>query len=173
MMRAQNTVPVHMDYLVLFLLFGCALTLLTTVWHGRFLLFAAQRAPQRPRFPSLPLHNRPKLPSDDRLAHLHCEPYGGPNDEAAQAMVYWQVIPSDHQYRSPYFMDDNTERYLTFEPDGGGFNNIRMAMEVVMTLAVAMGRTLVLPPGASNSRMRRVWYLPYHMVPCLPDLLPL
>jgi GDP-fucose protein O-fucosyltransferase len=43
---------------------------------------------------------------------------------------------------------DQTEQYLTFEPDEGGWNNIRMAMETVLAMAVAMGRTLVLPPEA-------------------------
>lgn len=43
---------------------------------------------------------------------------------------------------------DGTEQYLTFEPDAGGWNNIRMAMETVLAMAVAMGRTLVLPPEA-------------------------
>ena len=35
---------------------------------------------------------------------------------------------------------------MTFDPDAGGFNNIRMSMETVFGLAHAMGRTLVLPP---------------------------
>ncbi|KAL7535423.1 hypothetical protein ACHAXR_009712 [Thalassiosira sp. AJA248-18] len=37
-------------------------------------------------------------------------------------------------------------RYLTFEPDTGGWNNIRMSLEVIVTLAALSGRTLVLPP---------------------------
>ncbi len=49
---------------------------------------------------------------------------------------------------SPMKKSDGSEQYLTFEPDGGGWNNIRMAMETVLAMAVAMGRTLVLPPEA-------------------------
>lgn len=38
------------------------------------------------------------------------------------------------------------EKYITFEPWPGGFNNIRMSLEMAAALAVAMDRTLVLPP---------------------------
>jgi hypothetical protein len=38
-------------------------------------------------------------------------------------------------------------RYLVFQPDGGGWNNIRMAAETAMVFALASGRTLVLPPN--------------------------
>jgi GDP-fucose protein O-fucosyltransferase len=56
-------------------------------------------------------------------------------------------IPSDSHYQSPFHVrPDQEEQYMTFEPDGGGWNNIRMAMETVVGLAIATGRTLVLPP---------------------------
>jgi len=37
-------------------------------------------------------------------------------------------------------------RYLTFEPDTGGWNNARISFEIVVLLAALSGRTLVLPP---------------------------
>ena len=70
----------------------------------------------------------------DTLATLSCEVHGGPDNEASQEMVYWHDIPSDTKYKSPLFRQDGVERYLTFEPDGGGWNNIRMAMETVIGL---------------------------------------
>jgi hypothetical protein len=83
-----------------------------------------------------------------KLAGLQCnELYGGPTNDTnvEKEMSYWLDIPSDATYRSP-FMDSSNERYLTFEPDHGGWNNIRMAMETAVVMSHAMGRTLVLPP---------------------------
>ena len=33
--------------------------------------------------------------NDNALAGLSCDAYGGPTDDKAQEMVYWQDIPSD------------------------------------------------------------------------------
>lgn len=79
------------------------------------------------------------------LAGLSCEQFGGPNKEAAKEMVYWQDIPADSLHVSR-FRKRGVPQYLTFEPDRGGWNNIRMALETVIGLAFGMGRTLVLPP---------------------------
>lgn len=38
------------------------------------------------------------------------------------------------------------KRYLTFEPDTGGWNNLRMSFENLLLYAAVSGRTLVLPP---------------------------
>lgn len=40
----------------------------------------------------------------------------------------------------------NELKYLVFEPDRGGWNNIRMAAETAMIFAHATGRVLVMPP---------------------------
>jgi hypothetical protein len=40
--------------------------------------------------------------SSPRAAHLSCQKHGGPEDEFAQEMVYWQDIPSDARYVSPF-----------------------------------------------------------------------
>jgi hypothetical protein len=77
------------------------------------------------------------------IAGLSCKDHGGPDDESAQEMVFWSDIPSDSTHISPFY---DPEKYLTFEPDIGGWNNIRMAYETLLVLAHATGRTLVLPP---------------------------
>lgn len=101
-------------------------------FHEQHFLTAVQDALQKPS----PQHH---------LKGLLCEKYGGPSPEVAQEMVYWSDIPSDAEYVSPFLSTTETQ-YMTFEPDGGGWNNIRMSMETVLTMAIAMGRTLVLPP---------------------------
>ena len=83
---------------------------------------------------------------DHPLAGLDCTPHGGPDNEKAAEMVFWEDIESDSKYKSPFLRDDGPTQYLTFEPDHGGWNNIRMAMETTLVMAHAMGRTLVLPP---------------------------
>lgn len=80
-----------------------------------------------------------------QVAGLNCDRYGGPSEEIAAEMVYWRDIPSDSDFVSPFAKYGPEKKYLTFEPDEGGWNNIRMGMETAVALAFAMGRTLVLP----------------------------
>ena len=83
------------------------------------------------------------------VAGLDCSEHDGPAEaDFAKEMVYWRDIPTDNSWTSPFKKTDPSDRqYLTFEPDGGGWNNIRMSMETVLTMALAMGRVLVLPPS--------------------------
>jgi hypothetical protein len=41
-------------------------------------------------------------------------------------------------------------RYVVFQPDTGGWNNIRMALEIVIIFAKVTGRILVIPPKVGN-----------------------
>ena len=57
-----------------------------------------------------------------------------------------KLIPDDAAYVSPLLLGHQVEQFLTFEYISGGWNNVRMAIECVLVLAHATGRTLVLPP---------------------------
>jgi hypothetical protein len=75
----------------------------------------------------------------NRVAGLSCKLHGGPSDEHAAEMIYWRDIPADATFTSP-FQNGPSPKYLTFEPDEGGFNNVRMATETAIALAISMGR---------------------------------
>ena len=63
-------------------------------------------------------------------------------------IIYWKIVPGDITYESPITPHHGIhhDRYLTFEYDQGGWNNVRMGMECLIVVAHAMGRTLVIPP---------------------------
>ena len=63
-------------------------------------------------------------------------------------VIYWKIVPGDDEFESPItpHHDNHHDRYLTFEYDNGGWNNMRMAIECLIVCAHAMGRTVVLPP---------------------------
>jgi hypothetical protein len=49
-----------------------------------------------------------------KVAGLSCKAYGGPSDGHAAEMVYWQDIPVDASFVSPFKTKE--AQYLTFEP---------------------------------------------------------
>jgi len=55
---------------------------------------------------------------------------------------YWLAGPTLPPFGGPR----QTDKYITFEDDAGGWNNGRMAFEVFLAIAKLTGRVLVLPP---------------------------
>lgn len=70
---------------------------------------------------------------------------------STDALEYWRHYPERAADRA-WLPAPRPGRYLRVVPDAGGFNNIRLAFEVSVVLALLTGRTLVLP-------RRRPWYL--------------
>jgi hypothetical protein len=63
-------------------------------------------------------------------------------------IIYWKIVPGDNVFESPItpHHDLHHDRYLSYEYDVSGWNNIRMGMECLVVLAHAIGRTLIIPP---------------------------
>ena len=73
---------------------------------------AGEKSPEKVKDKHSP--EAPKEIGQHRVAGLSCKAYGGPSDGTAAEMVYWQDIPVDASFVSPF--KSKEEQYLTFEP---------------------------------------------------------
>ena len=65
----------------------------------------------------------------------------------ADLVSFWKgPRASDLLWESPFINIGPKAKYVTFEPDPGGWNNIRMQFETILVFALATGRIFVLPP---------------------------
>lgn len=110
-----------------------------------------------------PANETPALEGASR-AHIEC-------DINVDSLAYWNDPQGtrDQNFKSPFavkvsssynyviinsrfthirfaLIDLQGEKYISFVPDRGGWNNVRMSMEIIFVIAAASGRTLVLPP---------------------------
>ena len=66
------------------------------------------------------------------------------NPASLNEMIYWDKIqPKDYEFTAPTF---SKNKFLSFEPDTGGWNSQHLVLESMVVLAFSLGRTLVLPP---------------------------
>ncbi len=101
-------------------------------------------------------HQSNTIADEEMRPGLQCASYGGPHSEEEYSeLVYWQNIASDATFTSSYYnpqvqgsqvASPHRTKYLLFEMDRSGWNNIRLGFENMVLLAHSMGRTLVLPP---------------------------
>ena len=90
----------------------------------------------------LPASRTPAL-EGGRRGHIQC-------DVDVDQLAYWNDPQGERDLKwvSPFAETQSSggAKYLTFQPDSGGWNNIRMSLEIIFIMALALGRTLVLPP---------------------------
>ena len=89
-------------------------------------------------------HSPKALHEEENVGTLMCD-----GKDTKSEVIYWKVVPGDNEFESPITPHHGIhhDRYLTFEYDNGGWNNIRMSLECLIVSAHAMGRTVVLPPS--------------------------
>lgn len=112
---------------------------------------------QHPAIPDLVMEH--ELNDESHGDELTCAASFPPKCEMYPYVRFWnkRFYPEDC-YSSParHHLKEQApfreRKYLLFQPDLGGWNNIRMAAETAIILAHATGRTLVMPPD-------REWYL--------------
>mmetsp|Transcript_32765 Transcript_32765/g.78242 ORF Transcript_32765/g.78242 Transcript_32765/m.78242 type:complete len:603 (-) Transcript_32765:25-1833(-) len=100
----------------------------------------------------LPMEKTPAL-AGAKHGTIHCP---APSYPRINDLAYWNEPGSlDVDFVSPFSQPNNSSkaRYITFEPDRGGWNNLRMSLEIVIVFAAATGRTLVLPPDTPFYRL--------------------
>jgi len=100
------------------------------------------------RYEHLPMSQTPALIAAKK-GHLHnC-------DANVDKYVYWNDPQGkrDLEFKTPFGASqtenkrsDQNTNYVTFEFDLGGWNNIRMSMEIIFIFAAVTNRTIVLPP---------------------------
>jgi len=83
-----------------------------------------------------PLEETPSVAQAQR-GHIEC-------DINVDSLAYWNT--GEPTMASPFAVPDAPEKFITFTPDHGGWNNVRMSLEIIFIIAAATGRTLVLPP---------------------------
>jgi hypothetical protein len=62
------------------------------------------------------------------------------NKDVRSEIIYWKIVPGDSSYESPItpHHENHNDRYLSFEYDHGGWNNVRMSLECLIVAAHAM-----------------------------------
>ena len=86
-----------------------------------------------------------------KVAGLSCTKYGGPPDEVAAEMVYWRDIPQDAAYVSPYKSYGPQKKYLTFEPDEGGYFVVSSLVEYIHGTILYVLLSFILVPVSSRT----------------------
>ena len=101
----------------------------------------------------LPMEKTPALVGA-KHGTINCPSPGYPH---INDLAYWNEPQGglDVDFVSPFSQPNSSSRtrYITFEPDRGGWNNLRMSLEIVIVFAAATGRTLVLPPDTPFYRL--------------------
>lgn len=90
---------------------------------------------------------KPKNAITDHSVNRQCTYKMPCNCSISDSVQYWSN-PTDCYQIEPTPKDPKKRKYVVFQPDLGGWNNIRMSLEVVILFALITKRTLVLPPDA-------------------------